>query len=253
MSTAAPQLVPSSLPPARSRAARRDLGPRVRRVGLGVFFVSLAINAALGIGAVLAPDFGDTAVRVLQTSLLVTAFLLVCLAVEPAWERRRMGFVPPLTAVLGALTVGLTALLLWEVVESGSRLAGTGAVLTAGGVLLSLIGLARLRDGLRWVVPVDVVLSALLGGLMIGSIWFEPSSSAYERLTGVSAIALAAFVVATPVLHWVSRSALAVAEVTTERVRFCPFCGATLPESESGPVSVCGRCEHRFEVDVRDG
>ncbi len=66
-------------------------------------------------------------------------------------------------------------------------------------------------------------------------------------------IALAAFVVATPVLHWVSRGALAVAEVTTERVRFCPFCGFALPESESGPLSVCGRCEHRFEVDVRDG
>jgi hypothetical protein len=225
----------------------------MRRAGIALFFTSLAVNAVLGIGAVLAPDFGRTAVRVLQTSLFVSALLLVCLAVAPAWESGRLGVVPAATAIAAALTVALGILLVWELVERGARLAGTGSVLATAGVLACLLVLARLRPGLRWVLVVDLGLVTLLSLVLVCGIWFEPSSSVYERLMGILLIALAAFVAATPVLHWVSRSALALAEAGADAVRFCPYCGGALGSTETGPVSVCGRCEHRFEVVAKDG
>ena len=81
-------------------------GDDPRRLGLGIFFVSVAVNAALGIYAVLAPDFGETQGKILGTSLCVTGAVVLALACEPAWERRLLGPVPYAGAVLGA--VGFT-------------------------------------------------------------------------------------------------------------------------------------------------
>ena len=73
---------------------RRSVGRRVRRYGLAIFFVSIAVNAAFGIYAVLAPGFGETQGKILGTSLCVTGAVLLALACEPAWERRLLGPVP---------------------------------------------------------------------------------------------------------------------------------------------------------------
>src|SRR5512134_3141553 len=61
---------------------RRSFGARARRLGLGTFFVSIVINAALGIYAVLTPDFGPTQGKILGTSLCVTGAVLLALACE---------------------------------------------------------------------------------------------------------------------------------------------------------------------------
>lgn len=77
--------------PAGTIHERTPVGGKMRRVGLGVFFASVAVNAALGIYAVVAPEFGETQGRVLATSLCVTGAVLLALACEPAWERRLLG------------------------------------------------------------------------------------------------------------------------------------------------------------------
>src|SRR6266508_1536424 len=72
----------------RRSTGRRPIGRRVRRFGLATFFLSIAVNAALGIYAVLAPDFGETQEKILGTSLCVTGAAVLALACEPTWERR---------------------------------------------------------------------------------------------------------------------------------------------------------------------
>jgi hypothetical protein len=297
---------------ARRPSQRRTFGPSVRRIGLATFFVSVGVNAALGIYAVLTPDFGDTAQRILFTSLCVTGSVLIALCCEPAWERRHLGPVPALGATLGAvafagLIVGIwtepesevLANLLWstfaiaiactvaslvvlERARNGITLAharvltvtlaliavaaamavatiwaepsddtlgkigGSGYVVAAACVLAVFLTLARLAERHRWVLDVTLGLLVLGAGIVILGIWIEEGLP-LGRAMGVVLIAFAAFAVTVPVLHWVDRGALAVAEATGDAVRFCPHCGAKLG-GEIGIGLECTRCGRGFTV-----
>src|SRR5512144_2343493 len=101
-------------PPAGMREApRRSLGNRVRRIALAGFFASVSINAALGIYALVAPEFGETQSKLLASSMCVTGAVLVALACEPAWERRLLGPVPYAGVVFGTLGFGMAVVGMW--------------------------------------------------------------------------------------------------------------------------------------------
>lgn len=240
--------------PTASPPSATPEGPRLRRVGLGLFFLSLAVNAVLGIAAVLSPDFGHTARNVLLTSLTVTGFLLVCLAVAPAWERRRLWPVPPLAVVLATFTALLTLVMIWA--EPGGDVWGqvyfTALVLVIAAVVASLLGLARLQGRFSPVLWADLLLLAVATAMIVLSIWLEPSTSMWARANGVVFILLGAAVVATPVLHWISRPVLAAEQALVRgETRYCPFCGATVVAALDGPAA-CGRCGSAFVVHRED-
>jgi hypothetical protein len=228
---------------------QRPLGRRARRIGVGIFFGSVAVNAALGIYAVLAPDFGDTQGKILATSLCVTGAVLLALACEPAWERRLLGFVPPMSAALGAIGFGLTVASIWA--EPSSELWGklVATVFTASvaGVAASLIALARVAPRHGWLVKVTFALLGLAAVLYGVLPWLgDDPSEWYVRGLGVVMIGLAAFAVSVPVVHWLDRGALAVAEAT-DAIRFCPYCGRSVAGDPGGEVS-CDRCGRGFTV-----
>jgi hypothetical protein len=228
----------------------RPVGRRMRRIGLGVFFVSVAVNAALGIYAVLAPEFGETQGKILGTSLCVTGAALLALACEPAWERRLLGPIPYLGAALGALAFGLTIVGMW--VEPESELLGkvTGSIMTVAVACAaaSLLALARPAPRHRWVLTVTLGLLALGAALVAIAPWLgDDPSEWYLRALGVVLIALAAFAVSVPVLHWVDRSTLAVTESVTSAVRYCPYCGSSVA-GEAGAALACSRCGRGFTV-----
>jgi ribosomal protein S27AE len=224
----------------------------MRRIGLGVFFASIAVNAALGIYAVLAPDFGDTEGKILGTSLCVTGAVLVALACEPAWERGLLYPVPHAGTLLGVLGFGMAAAAIWlePAGETYGRIMATtftlGAVCTVG----SLLALARVAPGHRWVVVLTLGLVAVGGAMSAATWWWDDPSELYLRGMGVVFIALAAFAVTVPVLHWVDRGALAAAEAAIGSVRFCPHCGSKLV-GETGVELACGRCGRAFTVTPR--
>jgi len=199
----------------RRSTGRRPIGRRARRFGLTTFFLSIAVNAALGIYAVLAPDFGETQEKILGTSLCVTGAAVLALACEPTWERRLLGPVPPLGAVLGAVGFTLAIAGIWT--ESGSetlgKTMGTIFTLAAAGAVASLLALAQLAPRRGWIFTMTLALLGLGATMVSLVLWLgDDPAEAYLRALGVVLIALAAFTVTVPVLHWVDRAGLAAGE-----------------------------------------
>jgi hypothetical protein len=233
-----------------SSTGRRPLGRRARRLGLTIFFVSIAVNAALGIYAVLAPHFGETQGKVLGTSLCITGAVLLALACEPAWERRALGPIPVAAAALGTIGFAFAIVLIWASPESETwaKVMMTIFTLSIAGVAASLLALARLAPRHAWVFTATLALLSLGAAMYAVVPWLNEPGEWYVRSLGVVMIALAAFVVTVPVLHWVDRGALAVAGAAIGEVRFCPHCGRQL----SGDVRVdltCMGCGRSFRVD----
>jgi hypothetical protein len=238
---------PGLLP--RPSVERRSPGRRARRIGVAVFFGSVAVNAALAIYALLAPDFGETQGKILGTSLCVTGAVLLALACEPAWERGLLGFVPPATAVLGAIGFGLAIATIWAEpsAEIWGNLLLTIFTAAVAGVAASLLALARVAPRHGWLVQATfavLVLAAVLYGLVP---WLgDDVSEWYVRGMGVAMVALAALAVSVPVVHWLDRGELAAAEAT-DSLRFCPYCGRGLTGEPAEEVA-CARCGREFTV-----
>ena len=227
----------------------------MRRIGLGAFFASVAVNAALGIFAVLAPAFGETQGKILATSLCVTGAALLTLACEPAWERRVLGPMPFLGAALGVVGLGLAVVGIWAEPEGDLLGKATGSLVSVaiGCAAASLLGLVRLTPGHTWVLRVALVLIAVGALLVAIAPWLgDDPSEWYLRTMGVVLIALAAFVVSVPVLHWVDRRSPTLAELPSDGVRFCPYCGGRV-DARTGGVVACARCGRGFIVAARGG
>jgi hypothetical protein len=231
---------------------RRPVGRRMRRIGLGVFFASIAVNAALGIYAVLAPDFGDTEGKILGTSLCVTGAVLVALACEPAWERSLLTPAPHAGALLGVFGFGMVVAGIWieSVEDPYGRVMGMTFTLSAACTAASLLVLARVAPRHRWVVLLTLGLLALGGAMLAVTWWWDDPSEIYLRGMGVVLIVLAAFAVTVPVLHWIDRGVLAAAEGAIGAVRFCPHCGSKLT-GDTGVEFACERCGRAFTVTPR--
>jgi hypothetical protein len=272
----------------------------MRRIGLGVFFASVAVNAVLGIYAVLAPDFGETQGKILGTSLCVTGAALLALACEPAWERRLLGSAPYLGTALGAVGFGLAIGGIWAEAESDTFLRVMASAFTIAVVctVASLLVLSRPAPGHEWVFAATFGLLVLAGaaitvaiwladegpGRALGSMWTIVGAAAvatllararlsrghewvlavtfglltlgaalfaivpwYLRTMGVILIALAAFTVTVPVLHWIDRAAIAGAESASGEIRRCPYCGSSVA-GEAGVTLACRRCGRAFMV-----
>jgi hypothetical protein len=222
----------------------------MRRRLLWVLLGSIAVNAALGIYALAAPGFGELQRHVLLTSVCVTAGGIVALACLPAWERRRLWPVPLVSVGAAVLGLAFAVVLVWGEPSGGWRAAekamGTLFILGGAGVLASLLALAGLAPRFRWVLAVTLGLVGLLALVWIGAMWadWEPSPLA-QRLIGVAAVLMAAFVVAVPILHRVSAQ-VAPGEARAA-VRFCPAC-ATPVAAGAGDEVTCARCGAVFRV-----
>jgi hypothetical protein len=97
------------------------------------------------------------------------------------------------------------------------------------------------------VLTLTLALLALGAALVAIVPWLGDNPAEwYLRGMGVSLIALAAFTVSVPVLHWVDRRAVA-ASASVGAIRYCPYCSATI-SGEAGTSLLCGRCEREFTV-----
>jgi hypothetical protein len=221
-----------------------------RQVALTVFFGSVAVNAILGIYALLSPGFGDTEGKVLLTSLSVTGAIVLSLACAPAWERGLLGRLPLVGAATGVAGFALAIASIWSEPsgEALPKLMGTFLTLSAGAALACLLSLATLAPRFRWAFTAALSLIALLVAMAVVGFWSGIDSAWYGRALGVVAVALAAFVVTIPVLHWLSRSELpTLAEPAKATIAFCPYCGAAL-ESRVDAATACPACGARFTV-----
>ncbi|MGH1506255.1 MAG: hypothetical protein ACRBI6_22080, partial [Acidimicrobiales bacterium] len=85
----------------------------LRTVFVRVFVGSVAVNAVLGIWALLSSDFGETQGKVLLTSFLVSAAMLSVLVNTPAMRRRVAWPAPHVGAATGAIGFVLLIGFVW--------------------------------------------------------------------------------------------------------------------------------------------
>jgi hypothetical protein len=118
----------------------------------------------------------------------------------------------------------------------------------AASAVASLLALARLAPRHAWVFVVTLSLLGVAAAMVSLLPWLgDDPAVAYVRALGVVMIVLAAFTVTVPVLHWVDRAALVVAEAETGAVRFCPYCGRQLASIPDADLR-CDRCGRGFTI-----
>jgi hypothetical protein len=227
--------------PGRTSAAHGVASRRLRRLGIGLFFGSVAVNAALGIAALVIGEFSETHGKILGTSLSVTGALVIALACLPAWERRLLGPVPPIGAGLGVIAFGLVIVSLWTGGDDEvlGRTMGSTMVAAVACALACVLGLARLAPRYRTAFPVALGLTTVASTMLVVAMWTEPESSWYPRTFGVVAVLLAATVVSIPVLARLGRAAPET--LTAEPIAFCPYCGAPVAPAATARCTSCGR------------
>ncbi len=225
-----------------------------RRALLSIVLGSIAVNAALGIYALLVPDFGDLQAKVLGTSGCVTGAGMLALACLPAWERQKLALVPLAGMAAAAAGSGLLVVGIWAEPggEAFTKTALTLLWLAVALALSSLVSLARLAPRYRWAYPAVVSLALLLVALGAAALWGEFSDKSFYRGLGVVAVLLAAVTLAVPILHRASRHELAPAEPGARPVGFCPRCGRSL-SAEADAETTCPGCGARFIVHLLIG
>lgn len=226
----------------------------MRRWLLWLLVGSVAVNAALGIAALLSGDFGDLERNVLLTSLCVSGAGVIGLACAPAIDRRRLWPAPWLGVLAGIAGFALLIVGIWpaDPPDWVMQLGGTLLVTAAALAWASLVSLARLAPRFRWAMPAAVVLVIVLAAMFVPLIWeLGEESEWYGRALGVVAVLAAALALLVPILHRASRGEVAAeAEVG---VGFCPRCGSRLAARPPvGAEGSCRRCGARFTVSFGD-
>jgi hypothetical protein len=225
----------------------------VKRFVVTGLVCSIALNAALGIYALLAGEFGDLERQILLTSVTVSGVGMLSLACGPARERRLVWPLPPAGSALAVAAgiVYIVAIWLDSPSEALLKTGGTATVVAVVATHGSLLALATLAQRYRWALPGAIGLAIVLGGMITAVIWGEFDNESYGRAVGVVAVLLAAFTLLVPILHRASRGLLSPADARV--VAFCPFCGAAIAHG-TAEIATCERCDAGFAVRVvRDG
>jgi len=181
----------------------------IRRVFLYTLIASVAVSAVIGIGVLIFGNFGNFSVRILMTTLTITATSILGLACGAYLETGR-GRLLPLAGILFALlAAALTLLIVWDVYDDSEvflKATGSVTLLALSCSLLSLLSLARLDHRFAWSRIVAFVSVTLLSGILLYIMWFEPEgdSDLVFRVIGVLSIVVASVTIVTPIFHKLS-------------------------------------------------
>ena len=219
---------------------------RYRRPVLAFVLGAIALTAALGLYAVLVPDFGDLQAKILGTSASISGASILVLACMPALERRLYLPVPLLGAAASVLAFALIVIGIWSEPSHDAywKTMGTTLVVGVWGALVSLLALAPLLPRFRWTFFAAAGLTLLLAFLGVAQMWSEQDSEVFGRVIGGVAVLAAAFVVTVPVL---SRAGRSETTAVTTPATFCPRCGRKL-DPGTGSEGPCPGCSARFQV-----
>lgn len=238
----------TSTAPKLRLSGRRGL----QRTALYVLVVSLVVSAAMGVFALLIGDLDKTQAKLLATSLSISGAGTLAMLCAIAWERHRLGLLPPAGIALALLGFALVIVGVWAEIEAAGFWKSTSTVLAvavaiAHASVVSPFGLVR---RFRWVFGVTYGLNAIVTLLVVSAIWSETGGSGFWRFLGAMAILLAAATIAIPVLRRLGEGAASAPPAATELATHCPRCGQPLPGSGD---EACPHCGARFRVEFRPG
>ncbi len=193
----------------------------LRRVFLYLLIASVALSAVFGIGVILLGDFGSFEVRVLMTTLTVTATSILGLACGACLEAGRGRILPIIGIALSILSALLVMFVIWDVLDDSEAFVKsvvTVSVIAVASSHLSLLSIARLDKRFTWAWHTAFVCVWLLAAILLYILWFEPQSESdlVSRIIGVLSILIAALTVVTPVFHKLSTPKRTVQQIRDE-------------------------------------
>jgi len=195
--------------------------PDLKRIFLYSLIGSVSVSALLGIGVLLFGSFGNIEVRILMTTLTVTAASILGLACGAYLETGRGRAMPVAGVAFAIAAAAMTMLIIWNVFdrwENFIKATGTATLLAACCSHLSLLSLATLDQRFRWSSVLAFVSVWALATILLYLIWFEPEgdSDVIFRVLGILSILIGAVTVMTPVFHRLSAGQDDVAEIDEE-------------------------------------
>ncbi|HEX7530702.1 MAG TPA: hypothetical protein VF333_06110 [Pyrinomonadaceae bacterium] len=232
-----------------------SMGPK--RIALWFLICSVAVSAILGIIIVLAGTFSDLQIRIILTTLTISAASICALASGALWEKRRERFLSSSGAILAALAAVLVIAGIWTEAESSEfwKFAISVSLLAVATAHVCLLALARLARRFAWTKVAASVAVYFLAGLFIYIIYFTPKGDTGVRIIGATSIIVAALTILTPIFHRLSRGdldALGGKAATKDRpwsaTITCPQCGVA--QANSPDEIKCGNCGCRFVLTI---
>jgi hypothetical protein len=232
------------------------MGPK--KVALWFLIVSVAISAALGIVALLTGTFGDFQMRIVLTTLTISAASIGALASGTLWEARGRKDLPIVGIGLSMVAALLLITGIWlEPLSNGYwKFTASTGVLAAATTHACLLSLAKLSRRFGWAKPANLIAVYTLAFFIIITIYSESSNDLGFRLIGTASIVVAALTIVTPIFHRLSRDDFSVGAGETYgrglwATVTCPQCGSTQPNSV---IEIrCDRCGCRFVIKVLEG
>ena len=232
-----------------------------KKIALWLLIASVGASAILGIVLVLAGSFSDLQVRIILTTLTISAASICALASGALWESRRKIFLSLPGAILALLAAVLLIVGIWTEARSDRfwKFSVSVSLLAVATAHACLLAMAKLARRFAWTRIVAFVAVYFLAGLFIFVIYYTPKGDNFVRIIGATAIIVAALTILTPLFHRLSRGDLdaGIRKSVTEDRPFCatitcPQCGSQQPNS-LGEIE-CANCGCRFVMTiVQDG
>jgi len=226
-----------------------------KKIALWFLIVSVAISAVLGIIVILTGNFGRLEVRIIFTTLTISAASIGALACGAASEAGRYKALATVGIGLAILAAVLLILGIWFEPDGDQywKFTASTSVVAAATAHACLLSLAKLARRFAWSRAFAFVMIYLLATFIILSIYFEPTSDFGLRLIGTTSIIVAAITIITPIFHRLSRDDFHDGTAEVQRPKLwatvtCPECGATQPNSLK--ETTCDRCGCRFVVRI---
>jgi hypothetical protein len=228
----------------------------LKKVALWFLIVSVAISAALGIIALLTGTFGDFQMRIVLTTLTISAASIGALASGALWEGRGNRGLPIVGIALSLLSAFLLITGIWldnSLGEGYWKFTASTSVLAAATTHACLLSLAKLSRRFGWAKAANLIAVFILAVLIIMMIYSKSDSDLGFRLIGTASIIVAALTIMTPIFHRLSRDDFrGVGGEPSSPALWatvsCPQCGSSQPNSLSDIR--CDRCGCRFAFKI---
>lgn len=196
----------------------------LKKIFLYILIASVAVSALFGIGVILFGDFGSFEVRVLMTTLTITAASVLGLACGACLEAARGRSLPIVGITLSLVSALMLFLVIWDVLDDSEvfvKSVMTTSLIAVSCSHLSLLSIARLDKRFAWSWLAAFVCIWLLAAILLYIMWFEPDSSSdlVSRIIGILSILIAAVTVVTPVFHRLSSGEPEVDAIEAEIAR----------------------------------
>ena len=195
----------------------------LRRTFLYLLIASVAVSAVFAIAVIIFGDFGDFEVRVMMTTLTITAASILGLACGAAIEAGKARIHPYAGIAASFLSAVALFLIIWNALDDSKvfiKSTMTAVIVAAVCSHISLLSLARLDPRFKWSWAAAFVIDWVLAGIILYLMWFEHGDNELVfRILAVLAILTAAVTVMTPVFHKLSRPEDPRAEIDAEIAR----------------------------------